>query len=448
MVSGMGRVRVVNVNNDKVYPLTRVLRDGNCILANSSGGRDSPLGHMGTLNVGIFVKRDTSGMGSTRLIICSTTVSARGPRVIRTRHLNVPAVRHDRLLNTLAHGFSGIVNMYNARNGASIASVVARVLVLGGVRPATIVNNGLPLVGSGNVTNGDRVVIYRDYRFISAFLRLSPSVAILLGVSGSRLSCFGAVRGVIHSFGGFITVNGIYCMGNSSRLTLSTARNLSVGAIAFNFDSGGRCITGGRGANGFNFSFSMCGDNRGLVGLRLGVPNRRGVLGTLSTFTITCSLNMSTRNVGSTLRDFANTNEHFRFLNRFSNFILTSSCTRRPARVGTALATTGGLSCGHMVTIFRPFAFSHATLLGSSFVGTLSVTSGIVLAPVVNSHRIGAFGVCSRSLRGRLGSYMVISNFRGVTSGVVRATRSNSVMVAVNNNSVCGTTCVIESELG
>lgn len=344
----MGEVRFVNVNNDKVYPLTRVLRRRNCRLSNSSVGRNRALSEVGNCKVPMFVKRTTRGVGNTRLIICSTTVGRAGPRERTTGGLNVPYVREDMVLNVIAEECEEDVTISNARNGAAAATVLSRILVNDNFSPSTVVNKGLPFVNKGDCINRDSVVIYRTYRCISAFLRLGPFVSVVLGVSTSRLSCFGGLSGVGGSFGGFTRrAANLLIVGNSSRGALSTMGSIRVRGVACNFNRGYSCETRGVDTSGnIRRRFSLCCGNRGLARVGLVIPKGRGVCGTLTTTTATRCLNTAPGRVSRGLRGFNNIREEFRVLNAPSKVAITSSFTRRPARLATALGTTVGVNFG------------------------------------------------------------------------------------------------------
>lgn len=300
------------------------------------------------LNVPIAVNRETRGVGNTRVVICATTLLGSGPRLMTTGTDKVPAFRHSGLFNTVSEVCGGYVNVYKARNGAAAASVAARVVVATGLSPSTMVNKGLPVVNSDNEINGDRGFIYRTYRFISAFLSLSPSITIVLGVSRSRLSCFGALSGLVGDFRGFTSVTaGTMVCGNSSTGALGTVRNVSNGSlVAFNVTRRGSCCP--RGVTPMRNTccrFSTVRGNRFLYRVGLEIPKLRGILGTLTTLTTSVCSNTSTRSYHKKLSTFDNTREHFRLLNGCGNIAFMSSCTRRPTRLGIAVSTTVRVKC-------------------------------------------------------------------------------------------------------
>lgn len=238
----IGGIRFVNVNNTNVYPLTRVLVSLKCRIANSSGGSARAFEHIRGRNTGIFLNRGGRGVSpSARLIVCAGTVLGNGRR-LRFTGTGCPAFRETRLLKTVDEVCSGYVNIYNARNGAAASSVVARTLLRSSLSPDTIVNKGLPVVGTCNEINGARGFIYRSYRFGGAFLRVGTSVTIILGVSRSRLSFFKGLRGVGGSFHGFYRgAAGAVVCGNSSTGAISVLGNVSNGRlVSFNGGPRGR----------------------------------------------------------------------------------------------------------------------------------------------------------------------------------------------------------------
>lgn len=345
------RVRFVNVNNVDVDKLTRVLLNRSFIVSNSSSGSD-PLAR--TLRGGktaVCCKRHTAGVASSMsIIMCATTVRPSGPRFTYTGRGKLPVLAHTRLLKRVVEGCSAPITVSKARKGAAAASVMSRVLLTKSYSPAVDIKNVLPTVNKGVHMNGSRAFIARTYRCAGDFLDFFPGVDVVLGVSTSRLSFFGSVSSVHRSFHHFtrlLPTSNALVVGTSAPGCRSVVQSLPYGIVACNLRRSTSCRTTSVACSGCKrTSFSILHGNIGINDCCLGIPNVRGISGTLTTVTLNRLLNLSRRIVVGKLKDFAKASHHFRCGKRITKIAVMSSCTRRPARVRTALRTTRGCPRG------------------------------------------------------------------------------------------------------
>lgn len=350
---GPVRVRFVKVNKVDVDNLTRVLLRRKFAMSNSSSGRSPLAGGLRSRNTVVRCKRYTRGVSSkVSYIMCATTVGGTGPRLVRTITHGVPVLAHTRLLKRLVGGCGAPVTMSNARKGAAAASVVSRVLLTTSLSPAVSINNVLGTVNNGVHIKGSRAFVARTYRCAGDFLRFCPGVDIVLGVRRSRLSFFGSLRSVERSFRRFTTLlpsSKALVVGNSVSGCRRVCRNLSYGIVACNSSSVLSCDTTGVACSrGKLITFSLVGGEGTISRVRLSMANSRGISGTLTSVTATRLLRVPVRAVGGKVLSFDKASHHFRCGKAFGNMAIISSCTRRPARVTTALGTTRRCPRGRM----------------------------------------------------------------------------------------------------
>jgi UDP-N-acetylmuramate--alanine ligase len=158
---------------------------------------------MRSLGVGVKVGHDASHLGDAQVVTVSTAIPPTNPEVVEANRRSIPVLRRAQTLAAITSSRTTVA-VAGTHGKTTTSSMIALILMEGGLRPSYIIGGDIRDLGGGAAWNdGDWFVVEAD-ESDGTFLQLRRDVAVVTSVEPDHLDHYGGVAQLEDAFRTFL----------------------------------------------------------------------------------------------------------------------------------------------------------------------------------------------------------------------------------------------------
>jgi len=303
------------------------------------------------------------------VVIISSAVRADNPEVVEAKRLQIPVIPRAEMLAELMRLKYGIA-VAGAHGKTSTTSMIATVLVNGGLDPTAVIGGRLNAFGSNaKLGKGDFLVAEAD-ESDGSFLKLSPTIAVITNIDREHLDHYADLNEIQSAFTAFANKVPFYgavvlCLDDPNAralipmierrvITYGTSKQADITATDIEFhDFGTSCKVFRNG--------DILGD------LRLRVPGKHGILNALATVATALELEIPFEQTAAALSAFQNADRRFQIKGKKGDVLVVDDYGHHPTEIIATLNAARHACKRRIVAVFQPHRYSRTQALAEEF---------------------------------------------------------------------------------
>ena len=338
------------------------------------------------------------------VVVVSSAVRPDNPEVAEARRRQIPVIPRAEMLAELMRLKYGIA-VSGAHGKTTTTSMIATVLVGGGLDPTAVIGGRLNAFGSNAKLGQGEFLVAEADESDGSFLKLNPTIAVITNIDREHMDHYADIDEIRSAFTVF--ANKIPFYG----AVVACIDDSNVRAILPHLER--RVVTYGLGGqadvsasrpefNGFGSScrVSYKGDELGT--LRLGVPGVHGVLNALAAIATAIELGMDFEKAAGALAGFHNADRRFQIKGERDGILVVDDYGHHPTEIAATLGAARQ-GCGRrIVAVFQPHRYSRLRALEDEFARSFNDADVLVTLPVYAAGEEAIPGVGAERLVARI----------------------------------------------
>jgi UDP-N-acetylmuramate--alanine ligase len=359
------RIHLVGVGGSGMSAIAGVL----AAMGHSVSGsdlKDTPnLERLRAQGVAVWVGHDAGHGADAELLAVSTAIPRSNPEVAAAHDRGVPVLRRAEILAAIA-ATRRCLAVAGTHGKTTTSSMLALVLVAGGLRPSFIVGGEVNEIGTGAaLDDGEWFVIEAD-ESDGTFLELGADAVVVTNVEPDHLEHYGGFDALVDGFDRFLAAaTGPRVVGIDDPVAASLAARHGATTYGTAPSAALRMVDVRAARNETRFAVERASTRLGHV--RLPVPGVHNARNATAAIAMALELGVPFDTAAAALGRFAGVARRFEFRGEAGGITFVDDYAHLPTEVAAAIDAAAHGGWQRIVCVFQPHRFSRTGALWADF---------------------------------------------------------------------------------
>jgi UDP-N-acetylmuramate--alanine ligase len=318
------------------------------------------------------------------VVVVSSAVRPDNPEVVEARRRQIPVIPRAEMLAELMRLKYGIA-VAGAHGKTTTTSMIATVLVAGGLDPTAVIGGRLNAFGSNAKLGQGEFLVAEADESDGSFLKLSPTIAVITNIDREHMDHYADIDEIRSAFTDFANKIPFYgaviaCADDSNVRAVLPRMERRV--VTYGFDSHADVCASNLEYNGFGSSCRVSYKGNTLGTLRLGVPGRHGALNALAAVATALELDMTFEKTADALAGFHNADRRFQIKGERNGVLVVDDYGHHPTEIAATLGAARQGCDRRIVAVFQPHRYSRLRSLEDEFARAFYDADVLITLPV------------------------------------------------------------------
>jgi UDP-N-acetylmuramate--alanine ligase len=332
----------------------------------------------------IFPGHAAKNVEGADVVVISSAVHSENAEVIEAKRLQIPVIPRAEMLAELMRLKYGVA-VAGSHGKTTTTSMIATVLVNGGLDPTAIIGGRLNAFGSNaKLGKGDFLVAEAD-ESDGSFLKLSPAIAVVTNIDREHLDHYADLNEIQAAFVTFVNKVPFYgaavlCLDdpNIQAIIPRVERRVVTYGTSNQADLVGSHIE----FQGFGTSCQVRYRGNHLGTLSLRIPGKHGVLNSLAAVATGLELEIPFEKIAAALASFQNADRRFQVKGTKGDILVVDDYGHHPTEIAATLSAARNASDRRIVTVFQPHRYTRTKALEEDFARAFYNADVLLVLPV------------------------------------------------------------------
>jgi UDP-N-acetylmuramate--alanine ligase len=347
--------------------------------------RSSVTDRLAQLGAAIYEGHQGSNVEGATVVVTSSAVSASNPEVLEARARKIQVIQRAEMLAELMRLRYGIA-IAGMHGKTTTTSMVAAVLVAGGLDPTVVVGGRVDALGSNAKLGASQFLVAEADESDRSFLKLSPILAIVTNLDREHMDTYRDMPDVEQAFLTFIDKVPFYgavtaCIDNPqlAEILPRAHRRIFTYGVAAEADYRLEFLENKPGSMS---CFRVVTKSEALGPFELHVPGRHNVLNATAAVAIAHQLEVKTDQIAEGLRNFRGVDRRFQRRGVAQGITVVDDYGHHPTEIRATLAAARESTRGKIHVVFQPHRYSRTRDLLDEFGAAFTDADSVVVLPI------------------------------------------------------------------
>ncbi len=351
------------------------------------------------MGITVHIGHSPKWVEGTEIVVYSSAVRPENVELAAARELKIPIIPRAEMLAELMRMKTGVA-VSGTHGKTTCTSLTGEILAGGGLDPTVIVGGRLKKLGGGVMPGGGELLVAEADEFDRSFLRLTPTLVVVLNIDSDHIECYGSFEELEAAFVKFADSVPFYgrtfiCIDEPSLQRILPRLNRTVVTYGFSPQADVRALEVSYRESISRFEVEVRGEALGAVELPL--PGRHNVLNSLAAISVGLELGVGFAAIQASLARFEGIYRRFEIHGEAGGVLVVDDFAHHPAEIeATIAAAKTGWGNRRIVTVFQPHLYSRTRELAVQFGRALLGAESAVILPIYPAREDPVEGVTSR----------------------------------------------------
>lgn len=396
------RVHFIGIGGVSMSGLAEILlHDGYTITG--SDAHDSPLvAHLQQLGIVCQIGHTPELIERANLVVYTAAIHPDNPEFQYAAEHGLPMMDRATLLGEIMARFPVGIGISGTHGKTSCTSMLATLMEKAGLDPTIHLGGTLPLIG-GSVKDGNGpVFITEACEYVESFLKLYPTIAVILNIDADHLDYFRDIDHIQSAFAAFLDrlpADGV-AIGNGEDprvmavmracgrrfVTFGLAEGMDYTARQVTFDEMGRAC------------FSVCVRGEDIGRVTLSVPGRHHIYNALAALAAAAQAGLSPQEALPYLTDYMPPRRRFEKAGERDGVTIYHDYAHHPTEVRAQLAAASLLPHHKLWCVFQPHTYSRTLKLFEPLTACFADADEVLLTDIYAAREDNQGTICSKQV--------------------------------------------------
>jgi UDP-N-acetylmuramate--alanine ligase len=360
------RVHVVGIGGAGMSAIATVLAGMGHQVSGSDLKASAGLERLRALGVRVHVGHDAANLpAELDAVTISTAIPPRNPEVMAAAERGIPVLRRAETLASIAATRRSIA-VAGTHGKTTTSSMLALVLIEGGLRPSFIIGGDVNEIGTGAVWDDGELLVIEADESDGTFLELPRHGSVVTSIEPDHLEFYGGFEPLKAAFGRFVAETPgprVVCADDALATELGRAAGAVTYGTAADADYRMTDLQGGRAGS----SFGVTHNGRELGRIQLPIAGDYNARNAAAALVMGMELGASFEAGRAALARFAGVARRLEYRGELHGVTFIDDYAHLPSEVASVLSSTRGGGWGRVVCVFQPHRYSRTEALWRDF---------------------------------------------------------------------------------
>ena len=365
------RVHMIGIGGSSMSGLTEMLIDKGYQVTGSDKVEGYLLGDVRAKGAQVIVGHRAENVHGADLVVYTAAAKSDNPERMEAERLGIPSMERAYLLGQLMEGYPQAVGVCGAHGKTTVTSMLSQMLVECGLDPTVHIGGKLDAIGGSTRIGKGNAFLAEACEFNRSFLRLKPTIAVVLNIDADHLDCYKDIDEIEETFGQFLSLlpeNGLAIGKGTDERVMRLFSQLSCQHESFGLNA--ECdwhpenlTEDDRGYASYDLS------HHGEIVARvtMGVPGNFNVENGLAALAAAHALGADIQQAAASLSAFVGAHRRFELTDTIDGAEIFHDYGHNPAEMRNALSIARKRCKGRLFAVMQPHTFSRVRTLFNEY---------------------------------------------------------------------------------
>lgn len=374
--------------------LARVLLAQGVKVTGSDLARKDLTDKLEQLGARVYIGHREEQVDGADVVIYSSDIPRDNVELMEAVRRKIPLLHRSQMLAKILNGKRGIA-VAGTHGKTTTASMIARLLELGGLDPTYIIGGELMDVGSNARAGRGPYVVAEADESDGTFLQYTPFVAVVTNLEADHLENYGGdFAKMIDAYRQFlaqIKPGGLAVLNADDPRLRSFIPSLAGRVMTYSLeDASADLVAADIRASGWGSRYRAVFRGTDLGPVALAVPGRHNVANSLAALLVGMELGLPFADMAEALSTFHGAKRRFEVIAEVDGILLVDDYAHHPTEIAATLEAARGLD-RRVVALFQPHRYSRTDDLKEQFAGAFAEADEVwiteIYSPKGDQHR-------------------------------------------------------------
>ena len=361
------RIHMIGIGGSSMSGLAGMLVDRGYTVTGSDRTDGYLMQSVRDKGIEVCIGHDPELVRKADLVVYTAAIPATDPERVACETYGVPSMERAWLLGQLMEGSSQAVGVCGAHGKTTVTSMLSQILVECGLDPSVHIGGVLDAIGGSTRIGHGNAFIAEACEFNRSFLKLRPTMAVVLNIDADHLDCYKDIDEIEETFGQFLGLlpeDGVAIgKGTDPRIRRQLAK-LKCRTVTFGLDE--RCdwhpadLT--EDDRGY-FSYTLMRGDERMARVKMAVPGAFNVENSLAALCAACELGADVTRAAEIVSRFSGAHRRFELTSVEDGCEVFHDYGHNPAEMRNAIHIARKRCKGTLYAVMQPHTFSRVKTL-------------------------------------------------------------------------------------
>ena len=361
------RIHLIGIGGSSMSGLAEMLLDQGYTVSGSDRDEGYLIAGVRKKGARVMIGHSAENVHGADMVVFSAAIRPDNPERAEAERLGIPTMERAYLLGQLMEGFDQAVGICGAHGKTTTTSMLSQMLLEHGMDPSIHIGGRLDAIGGSTRVGHSGIFVAEACEFNRSFLRMKPTVAVVLNIDADHLDCYRDIDEIEETFGEYLHLlpeDGIAIGNGDDPRVRRQLEKLVCGKITFGFGEENDWYPAHLQENELGLaSFDLMCRGRQITSVRMGVPGDFNLMNALAALAAADALGLPAEKAAESLERFTGAHRRFERTDVIDGVEIFHDYGHNPVEMKNALSIARKRCKGRLWAVMQPHTFSRVRTL-------------------------------------------------------------------------------------
>lgn len=440
LLDNVKRIHFVGIGGSGMCPLAEIMHSEGFEITGSDTAESDTLMRIRSYGIPVTMGHYPENVIGADLVVYTAAVKPDNPELVSAREHNINVIERSVMLGAVVDKYKKSVAVSGTHGKTTTTSMITQIFTMANFDPTAIIGAKLPFIGGNSRVGKSDIIVCEACEYVDTFLRIFPSVSVILNVDEDHLDYFGTLERIMQSFTSFAN--------QTSSLVIFNGDDANTQKCIDNmFKKGQKIVTFGFGENN-DFRAVITGESsvcdgfdiiykgKKLTSIQLKVPGKYNVMNALAAAATTISMGVPPEQVKTALAEFSGAHRRFEILGKFNGITVADDFAHHPTELKATLTTAMSMGYKNVWAVFQPHTFSRTYMFLNEFAEVLSIADHTVLSEILPVRETNTQNIYAKDLAEKIDGCVWFKTFEEIADYVTKMAKPGDLIITIGGGNI------------
>ena len=431
-------IHFIGIGGSGMCPIAEVLRSHGYNISGSDNYISDTLQKLINDGVKVFTEHNSKNINNADIVVYSAAIKDDNPEMIAARNLNIPTIERSTMLGLICSKYKNPIAISGTHGKTSTTAMITQILTFAQIDPSAIIGGKLPFIGGNSRIGKSETIICEACEYVDSFLKIYPSISIILNIEADHLDYFKNLDNIIKSFHKFASqTSNLVIINGDDKNCITASQNINAGILTFGMSKNNDYyIENLKKTNGAFYEYTLMHHGKKVTDIKLSVPGKHNVLNSLAAAATAHCMGIEKDIIKDSLMAFHGVHRRFEILGNPNNITIADDFAHHPTEIKTTLETAMSMGFNHVFAVFQPHTYSRTAAFLDSFASSLSIADTVVLSEILAVREKNIYNIYSEDLAAKMKNCVYRKTFEEITDYIEETAKPGDLVLTMGGGNV------------
>ncbi|MEE1003016.1 MAG: UDP-N-acetylmuramate--L-alanine ligase [Acutalibacteraceae bacterium] len=426
------KIHMIGIGGAGMYPIAQILNSEGYKITGSDNNVSDKTEKLHKTGIKVIMGHHPENVDGADLVIYSAAISKDNPELVSAAQKGIPTMERSYALGALTRCYGNTIGVCGTHGKTTVTSMITQILYENNFDPSAVIGGNLPIINSYGIAGKSDIFVCESCEYVDTFLKLSPSVAVVLNIDRDHMEYFKTLDRLKQSFVSFCNMAKVSVVNGDDENTMDAMKNVTSEIITFGLDKSNDYY-----ADNIQYMTKTAGEydlyHKGefIAHIAVSAPGKHNIVNSLAAAATCHYIGATGEQIAAAMPHFCGAGRRFEILYKDEHITIADDYAHHPKELEVTLNTAMNMGYNKVIAVFQPFTYSRTKLLFDDFVRVLKIPDKCLLTEIMGSRETDNLGMYSSQLAEKIPDCEWFNTFEEIAQRAVDIAEENDLIITL-----------------